>query len=86
MPVYYKNQVLRHNGTLLTEFLTLANIVSLDFELIEDNNIDIEELWGNCVGDSNQCRDDFMLKNRAKINELVRKYNELNREIKELKE
>ena len=41
MPVYYKNQVLRHNGTLLTEFLTLANIVSLDYELIEDNNIDI---------------------------------------------
>lgn len=55
--------------------------------LIEDNTIDsIEELWGNCVGDSNQCRDDFMLKNRAKINELVRKYNKLNKEIKEVKE
>lgn len=35
-PVYYKNEVLRHNGTLLTEFLSLKNILSLEFEIIED--------------------------------------------------
>ena len=60
-----------------------------DFELIEDQTIDIdsiEELWGNCVGDSNQCRDDFMLKNIAKINELVKVAKHLNKEIQSIKE
>lgn len=56
------------------------------FKLVEDNNIDIEELWGNCVGDSNQGRDDFMFKNRAKINELVQAVKQLNKEIKSIKE
>lgn len=42
--VYYKNGVLRENGILLTEFLTLKDISMLEFELIEDEEIDIQEV------------------------------------------
>lgn len=67
----------------------IKELALAEFELIEDQAIDIdsiEELWGNCVGDSNQCRDDFMLKNRIKINELVRALKHLNKEIQSIKE
>ena len=68
--------------------LDLLQILNDEVEIIEESEqeIDIqaiEELWANRVGDSNQCRDDFMLKNRDKINELIRAVKELDNKIKE---
>lgn len=76
-PVYYKSQVLRQNGTLLTEFLTLANIVSLDFKLIEDEiDIDnIEEMTLDGVEDVTYF-----------VNDLIKAVKQLNKEIKSIKE
>ena len=84
MPVYYKNQVLRHNGTLLTEFLTLANIVSLDFELIEDNNIDIDSIEKISIRPYSTYAGvlEYL---EEKGNEIIDSLKQLNREIKELK-
>lgn len=42
-PVIYANGVLRHNGTLVTEFASLKQMMQLDFELIEEQqDIDIQ--------------------------------------------
>lgn len=54
-----------------------------DFKIIEDNNIDIEEIENDVMRDDWRYYVPLFFN---KINELVRKYNELNREIKELKE
>lgn len=40
----YANGVLRNNGILLTEFLTLKDILMLEFELIEDEELDIQNI------------------------------------------
>ena len=53
-----------------------------DFKLIEDNNIDIEEIENDVMRDDWRYYVPLFFN---KINELVRKYNELNKEIKELK-
>ncbi len=45
-----------------------------------EENKNIEELWANTIGDSNQCRDKFALDNRNKINELARAVNKLIKE------
>ncbi len=57
-------------------------LIVCDWEIKEkeeatEENKEIEELWGNTIGNSKQCRDDFALKNRLKINELVRTVNKL---------
>lgn len=53
-----------------------------EVKVIEETK-EIEELFSNTIGGSWQCRDDFALKNREKINELVRAVNKLNRESEE---
>ena len=86
MPVYYKNEVLKYNGTLLTEFLTLTKIASLKFKPIEDEvDIDnIEELETYKTVETYDWQD--VDTNRMKINELVQAVKQLNKEIKSIKE
>ena len=72
-PVYYRNEVLRHNGTLLTEFLTLRNILNLDFELIEDEEIDIDNIEELDIYEENVPKGNII----DKINELVQAVNQL---------
>lgn len=79
--IIYKNKRLNwnQNGNFNTEYLC-SN--SVKFELVEENK-EIEELWANTIGDSEQCRDKFALDNRDKINELVRAVNKLIKESEE---
>lgn len=44
-PAIYANGVLRHNGILVTEFVSLEKMMQLDFELIEEEqDIDIQRI------------------------------------------
>lgn len=93
-PVYYKNEVLKHNGTLLTEFLTLRNILNLDFELIEDEKIDIQKVASikynfdketYIVKDINEAFKTFVKllgMQSNKINELVQAVNQISKYTK----
>ena len=100
MPVYYKNEVLRHNGTLLTEFLTLKNIASLKFELIEDevdiDNINLDKII-KVFEDIEMCLDRLSVKissaGQGSIDNYLDRYKydlqelkQLNKEIKSIKE
>ena len=54
-----------------------------EIKFIEDNNIDIDSIENEVMRDDWRYYVPLFFN---KINEVVRKYNELNREIKELKE
>lgn len=60
----------------------IKELLRAEIKPIEENK-EIEELWANTIGSSKQCRDDFALKNRRKINELVRAVNKLIKESEE---
>ena len=85
-PVYYRNEVLRHNGTLLTEFLTLRNILNLDFELIEDEEIDIDNIEELLKIEEYEVDKTDTVINRNKINELVRAVKQLDKRTRKEKE
>lgn len=68
------------DNTIIDCFSSLGELLITEFEVLENEEIDIQEikeLWGNVVGDSNQCRDDFMIKNRNKINEIIKVVNKM---------
>lgn len=77
-PVIYKNGVLRHNGTVLTEFISLQKIMQLDFELIEEpEEIDIQAI--EYIDELNP----YIGTTDKKINELIEAVKQLDRKIKE---
>lgn len=65
-----------------------CNVIALlnhDFELIEDNNIDINKLSEFIIPEIAKAEESDMWTNRIKINKLIQAVKQLNKEIKELK-
>ena len=68
------------NYFLISGFLDCAERLDREVEVIEENK-EIEELE---ISESNtEIIDDFVIKNREKINELVRAVNKINKESEE---
>ena len=92
MPVDYKKQELKHKGKVLSKFLTLKYISSLDFELIEDEiDIDsIEEIeefeLDQFINMDNAERFDRTMIEYSKINSIIRWAKQADKEIKSIKE
>lgn len=73
--------------TILDCFYSLDDFALTIFELIEDDNIDIEEIGELPEVDDVSAYDGLsIVANRIKINKLIQAVKQLNREIQELKE
>ena len=77
-PAIYANGVLRHNGILVTEFVSLEKMMQLDFERIEEEqDIDIqtiEEIEWNEINGVGEEQDKFILSKGEKY--LCSNYND----------
>lgn len=95
--LYYKNGVLRENGILLTEFLTLKDILMLEFELIEDEEIDIQAIEKlntvrsiKTTGDEDNIKEyvkstnKIIVDNFYKVNDVIKMQNKLVQAVKQL--
>ena len=88
-PAIYANGVLRHNGILVTEFVSLEKMMKLDFELIEEKqDIDIQELeergqFCNLAGltENEEILWEMIQCNANTINETVKALKQLDRKI-----
>lgn len=87
----YANGVLRNNGILLTEFLTLKDILMLEFELIEDEEIDIQaieevnhyDIISAVEGKTLENINNELAKYSLTINELAQAVKQLDKRIKQ---
>ena len=75
----------------MRELFLLEDIVSMDFELIEENTIDVDidnitEISGYSDDGVELYEKEDIHINKEKINELVQAVKQLNKEIQELKE
>ena len=88
-PAIYANGVLRHNGILVTEFVSLEKMMKLDFELIEEKqDIDIQELeergqFCNLAGltENEEILWEMIQCNANTINETVKALKQLDRKL-----